>query len=75
MEDNIKYLDSIDILAILNKKCKDAGGQKAFAEKHGISQSFISDVLNARRDIGPSILRAIGFARVTRYVESRREKR
>lgn len=65
-------LDGLSVCARLRDACRDAGGQAAWAERHGLSPSYVSDVLNARRDPGDSILRALGLRRVVKYVIERR---
>lgn len=61
------YLDSVEVCRRLSAACKNAGSQKAFAEKHGLSGAYVCDVLNARREPGQSILDALGLVRVVRY--------
>jgi len=56
----------------LRSACAAAGGQQAWAKRHGISPQYVSDVLNARRDPGASILRALGWKRVVTYQKSNR---
>jgi DNA-binding transcriptional regulator YdaS (Cro superfamily) len=51
------------VFAELRKAIRAAGGQSAWAAEHGLSASYVSDVLNARREPGPAILAAIGFER------------
>ena len=51
----------------LRKSIRREGGQRAWAQLHRISESYVSDVLNARRDPGVLILDAMGFERVTMY--------
>ena len=65
-------LDGVEVFKRLRAACKAAGGQGAWAERHGMSAAYISDVLNGRRDPGESILRALGLRRVVNYVEVRR---
>jgi transcriptional regulator with XRE-family HTH domain len=43
------------------------GTQRAAAEKLGITQSYLSDILNGRRDPGEKLLTALGLERETRY--------
>lgn len=43
------------------------GSQKAYAKLVGLSESYLSDVLNRRRDISPRILKHLGLERVTYY--------
>jgi len=61
------YLDSIEVCRRLSAACKAAGSQKLWAEKHGVSPSYVSDVVNALRPPGQSILDALGLVRVVRY--------
>lgn len=61
------YLDYIEVCSRLTVACKNAGSQKAFAEKHNLSPAYVCDVMNARREPGKSILDALGIVRVVRY--------
>lgn len=63
----VTVLDDLDVFARLRAACKAAGGQKAWAEAHGMPQQYVCDVLACRRPIGPAVLRALGL--VVRYVE------
>lgn len=63
----LAVLDDLDVFARLRAACKAAGGQKAWAEAHGMSAQYVCDVLAARRPIGKDVLRALGL--VVRYVE------
>jgi hypothetical protein len=65
-------MDTLDVCRMIRARCDRAGGQRAWAEATGLSESYVSDVLNARREPGESILRALGLRRVFRYVESRK---
>jgi len=60
-------LTRVDVFRLLREACAAAGGQKAWAEQHGISASYVNDVINSRRDPGDSILRGLGLVRVTVY--------
>lgn len=60
-------LKPLDVYTILRNKCKEAGGQSAFAKQHGVSVAYVSDVINGRKDPGPALLRAIGVKRVVTY--------
>lgn len=65
-------MDSLEVCTRLRAACQAAGGQSAWAERHSLSRAYVSDVLNARRDPGDSILRALGLRRVVRYVIERK---
>jgi hypothetical protein len=61
------------VLGMLARQCKDAGGQKYWAELHNMSKSYLCDVLNGRRDIGEKILEALGLQRVCLYETQKRQ--
>lgn len=61
-------LDELDVRAMLTKACRDAGGITKWAQERGISRSYVCDVTNAKREIGPTILAALGLQKVVRYV-------
>lgn len=44
-----------------------AGSQKAFAVTAGISEQYLSDVLNGRREIGDKLLKWFGMERIVFY--------
>lgn len=59
---------SIDgVIALLDKACLAAGGQKAWAHQHRTSQSYVCDVLGGRREPGKAILDALGLEKVVTY--------
>lgn len=64
-------LDLIGVCARLRAACQAAGGQKAWAERHGVSPQYVCDVLNARREPGAAILAPLGLAKRTLYVNAR----
>lgn len=45
-----------------------AGSARAFAAAAGLSEQYVSDVRMGRRAYGPTILAALGLARVVTYV-------
>lgn len=54
----------------LRRACAAAGGQKAWATLHHISDTYVSDVLRGRREPGPSTYAALGMQRVVLYEAS-----
>jgi hypothetical protein len=64
-------MDEIDVKRMLREAVRAAGSQKAWAERHGIAQSYVSDVLRGERELGKQFLVALGVRRVTRYVPVR----
>jgi len=59
-----------DVLRRLHRLIGD-GTQKAAAEKLGVSQQYLSDVLNEAREPGPLILSGLGIERVVIYRDMR----
>jgi hypothetical protein len=58
-----------DVLRILRGACASAGSQRAWAEKHGLSAAYVSDVLKGRRNPGPAICKPLRLLEVTIYQE------
>ncbi len=67
-----QLIDRIDVFRRLREACDAAGGQAAWAERHDVSATYVSDVLNDRTPPGEKVLRALGLKKVDRYVETRR---
>lgn len=56
-----------DALEVIRRAVEKAGSQKAFAKANGLSEPYVSDVMNGRRDPGPRILEAVGLERYVGY--------
>lgn len=54
-----------ELIALLREQARP--NQYKWAETHKIAASYLSDVLNGRRDPGKSILAALGYERVVLY--------
>lgn len=54
-----------DVRTMLKKACEPL--QSVWAKEHGCAPSYVSDVLNGRRDPSPAILSALGLERVVSY--------
>lgn len=67
----IEAMTSLDVCGRLNKACKAAGGQGAWAERHGLTGAYVSSVLRAKQEPGPAILEALGLRKIVRYVEKK----
>ncbi len=55
------------VYADLRSACAAVGGQAAWAAKVGLSPQYVSDVLNARREPGASILAALNLRKRVIY--------
>ena len=47
------------------------GSQQEAAQEWGISESYLSDVLNGRRRPGAKFCKAVGYERVMMFVDTR----
>lgn len=56
-----RWLTIEGVIARLQKSVNAAGGQKAWAEKRGISLAYVNDVLHHRKLPGDKITRALGL--------------
>jgi hypothetical protein len=54
---------------IAKLRATTAGNVAAWAEKHGISPSYVGDVLSGRRPPGGKVLAALNVDRVVKYRE------
>lgn len=59
------------VRAQLVAACAEAGSQRAWAARAGVSQAYLSSVLSGRREPGESILAALGLVRVIAYCEAK----
>ncbi len=57
-----------ELIALLREQAPQ-GKQEAWGAAHKVAASYLSDVLNGRRDPGKSILAALGYERVVLYRE------
>jgi hypothetical protein len=55
------------VISHILDECQNLGGQAAFADKHGVSKSYLNDCLNGRRKPGKKILEAAGFIALELY--------
>ncbi len=63
-------MNEVQAMKRLRDAVAAAGGQKAWAEKHGVSPQFVCDVLKGRRGLTDTICQAIGLIRDTVYREN-----
>jgi DNA-binding transcriptional regulator YdaS (Cro superfamily) len=56
---------------MLREACRKAGTSAAWADKHNVSQAYVSDTINGRRDPGPAICKALGIAPKVSYEKVR----
>lgn len=58
-------MNDVEVRALLKAEAKPT--QLAWAAAKGLAPSYVSDVLNGRRDPSPAILQALGLQRIISY--------
>ena len=56
-----------DVCALLRREIEKHGTAKAWADAHGLSPSYVSDVLNGNRRPAGVILAALGLEKAVAY--------
>lgn len=64
-------MSGADLRAELARQVEMAGGQVAWGRLRGVAVSQVCETLSGRREPSESIINAMGFMRVTRYVPLR----
>ena len=67
------FMNEEAVRRLLGRECKKLGSIRAWAEEHGFSAMFVSDVINGRRAPGKRMLDILGLER-ERVVIYRRKK-
>lgn len=55
------------IILILKRRVNNVGSQKKIAKELGISAQYLGDILQARREPGEKVLKALRLKRVVLY--------
>ena len=61
-----------EVIELLQKQIARAGSQNAYAREIGVSQPYLNDVMNGRREPGPAILRALGLEGVLMFEKKKK---
>lgn len=56
-----------DVIARLRAAIDAAGGQRKFAEAHGLTPGYVNDVVHGKRALADRILATIGIERKVTY--------
>lgn len=62
-------LHDSDVRRCLASAVELAGGQSAWAARHGMTQSYVAKVILGRREISPRVLSALGLRELPRAYE------
>lgn len=68
MSDTAIVLKDADLRRLLAERVAQHGSQAAFGRRYGFSQSQVSEALSGHRPLTQSMVTALGFIAVTRYV-------
>jgi hypothetical protein len=63
----VKRYTEAEARELLNEAILKAGSQAAFADSHGISRQYLTDVLKGRRDMSGKILEALGLSKIIEF--------
>jgi DNA-binding transcriptional regulator YdaS (Cro superfamily) len=63
-----------EVMDRLRAAVVEAGGQRAFAEKHGLTPGYVNDVLHGKRAFADRILSTIGVERQVVYHVTYKDK-
>lgn len=61
-------MDEQAMREVVRTAVRDAGSQREFARRVGVSVPFINDVLHGRRNVGPTISAYLGYCVTVEYV-------
>lgn len=71
MIDEAVAMTGRELRAELSRQCDMSGSQTAWARLRGVAVSQVSEAISGKRDLSESIINAMGFMRVVRYVPIR----
>jgi hypothetical protein len=57
-------LDDQGVVQLLKAAIEREGSISAFAKRHGLGRSYLSNVLNGKRPVSSPLVRALGFRKV-----------
>lgn len=57
----VRIFESEDVLSLLRFEVQQAGSQAAWAKKNGLDRPKLNSILNGRKPLTPSIIRALGL--------------
>jgi hypothetical protein len=60
-------LTARQVVGLLNCECAGWGAMTAFAVRHGIPVSVVSETLAGKREVGEAIANALGLVRVVAF--------
>jgi hypothetical protein len=62
--DHLRLLDDDDVVHLLRAAVKREGSQAAFAKRYGLDRFTLNSVLNGKRRVNATVLKAFGLRKV-----------
>ena len=56
--------DHDEVVRLLKTAVERAGSQTAYAQHHGVDRGHLNQILNGRKHVGPTFLKALGLRKV-----------
>lgn len=64
---NMERVGLEQVIALIERQCRELGSANAFARRHQISPAYLSDILSRKRLPGQKALKAMGLRKITLY--------
>lgn len=62
--DHLRVLDDDDVVHLLRAAVKREGSKAAFARRHGLDRGTMNSILNGKRRVSATLLKAFGLRKV-----------
>ena len=62
--DHLRLLDDDDVVHLLRAAVKREGSQAAFARRYGLDRGTMNSILNGKRRVNATVLKAFGLRKV-----------
>ena len=62
--DHLRVLDNGDVVHLLRAAVKREGSQAAFAKRYGLDRGTMNSILNGKRRVNATVLKAFGLRKV-----------
>ena len=62
--DSLRTFDHDEVVQLLKAAVEREGGQLAYAKRHGLDRANMNQILNGKRRVGPTFLKALGLRTV-----------
>jgi DNA-binding transcriptional regulator YdaS (Cro superfamily) len=67
-----RYLTADAVRELIRRQCSKRGSQIVFANRIGVSQAYLNDVVHGRRTPADAVCKALGLERIVVYRKVRK---